>query len=72
MLASRWQGLDAAQHLEDTVLHYLDGKIHVEVSLPFGEMGSATETRALINELCRLAREETVIADVQINFHQDS
>ena len=69
MLESRWEGLDVAKHLEDTVLHYLDGKIHVELLLPIGEAGNASEVQALTEKLNRLTREDACIADVQIRYH---
>ena len=69
ILESRWQGLDAVQHLENTVLHYLDGKIHVELLLPLGTISSASEAQAVADKLNRLATEDSSIADVQISFH---
>ena len=69
LLKQRWQGLDAEKHLENTVLHYLDGKIHVELSLPLGEISSAAEAQAIADELNRLVLEETCIADVRVSFH---
>jgi divalent metal cation (Fe/Co/Zn/Cd) transporter len=69
ILGSRWQGFDAAKHLEDTVLHYLDGKIHVELLLPLDEIQDATEAQSIADELRRLALEEESISDVQIRFY---
>ena len=69
LLKQRWQGLDAEKHLENTVLHYLDGKIHVELSLPLDEISSAAEAQAIADKLNRLALEETCIADVRVSFH---
>lgn len=69
ILESRWQGLDAVKHLENTVLHYLDGKIHVELLLPLGTIDSIAEAQAIADKLNRLAQEENSIADVQISFH---
>ena len=68
-LQQRWKGIKAAQHIEDTVLHYLDGKIHVEVSLPLRIAGDHDEARSIADELNRLAQEEECIAEVQVHFH---
>ena len=68
-LKTRWENVPAAQHIDETVLHYLDGKIHVEVLLPLERMGDISETQAVANELKELAREEDCIADVQVRFH---
>lgn len=69
ILERRWQGIPAAKHLKDTVLHYLDGKIHVEVLLPLGEIGDVTEAQSIADELNRLVQEEECIAEVQVRFH---
>ena len=69
ILKKRWHGLDAAKHVEKTILHYLDGKIHVELSLPFGEMRDIAAAQSMADKLNRLAQEEECIADVQIHFH---
>jgi len=69
LLESRWQGLDATKHLEDTMLHYLDGKIHVELLLPLGGVRDAAEAQSIADKLNRLAQEEECIADVQVRFH---
>lgn len=69
LLKRRWQGLEAAKYVEETVLHYLDGKIHVELLLPFGETKGISEAQLMADKLNRLAQEEECIADVQIHFH---
>ncbi len=69
ILEKRWQGLEAAKHVEKTMLHYLDGKIHVELSLPFGEMRDIAAAQSMADKLNRLAQEEECIADVQVHFH---
>ena len=69
LLKQRWQGLEAAKYVEKTVLHYLDGKIHVELLLPFGEIKGIAEAQSMAEKLNRLAQEEECIADVQIHFH---
>jgi cation diffusion facilitator family transporter len=69
ILKKRWHGLEAAKHVEKTMLHYLDGKIHVELSLPFGELRDIAAARSMADKLNRLAQEEECIADVQVHFH---
>jgi hypothetical protein len=67
-LKQHWQGLGVDQHLENTVLHYLDGKIHVELLLPLGEFKDAAEAKSMAEKLKRLAQEEECIAEVQVRF----
>jgi cation diffusion facilitator family transporter len=68
-LEKRWNGLEAAKHVEKSMLHYLDGKIHVELSLPFGEIQDIAAAQSMADKLNRLAQEEKCIADVQVHFH---
>ncbi len=41
-----WAGLDGADQIEDVILHYLDGRVHVEVVLPLALAGEAGRTQA--------------------------
>ena len=68
-LRGHWKNLDAAQYIENIVLHYLDGKIHVEVLLPLDRMGGSKNALATASKLRDLALEEEKIADVQVRFH---
>ena len=68
-LNKRWEDVKTAQYIEETVLHYLDGKIHVEVLLPLERMGDISDTQAIAKKLKELAEEEDCIADVQVRFY---
>jgi len=50
-LQQHWANIEAAQYIEETVLHYLDGKIHVEVSLPLSHMSNMEAAQAAAHEL---------------------
>jgi len=69
LLQRRWQGITEALDIDHVRLHYLDGKIHVEVSLPLQKMRDIEQARTLARQLARLAEEEDSIADVQVCFH---
>lgn len=64
-----WQGVNAAKYIENTTLHYLDGKIHVEVLLPLNSVTDVAEAQTTADKLKRLAREDEYIADVEVRFH---
>jgi len=64
-----WANEPAARHIEDTVLHYLDGKIHVEVLLPLDKMRDLDEARATARRLVQTASAEPRITDLQVRFH---
>jgi len=73
-LQQRWASIEAARYIEEeeTVLHYLDGKIHVEVLLPLSRMTDMTAAQAAAHALRQQATEQPGmdhIADVVVRFH---
>jgi cation diffusion facilitator family transporter len=67
-LRRRWQGLAAAAAIEDVTLHYLDGKIHVEVVLPLEWAPDRAAAAALTEEFRRCAAAEEGIGSVRVFF----
>ncbi|NOX76625.1 MAG: cation transporter [Gammaproteobacteria bacterium] len=63
-----WTNEPAAQLIEDTVLHYLDGKIYVEVLLPLEKIHDLGEARAIAQRLSQAIASDDRIADVQVRF----
>lgn len=54
-LKSRWGDIPEAKLIDNIVLHYLDGKIHVELTLPLEKMESrqhATDVSARLQAVC--------------------
>ncbi|MCF6337659.1 MAG: cation diffusion facilitator family transporter [Gammaproteobacteria bacterium] len=73
-LQQRWASIEAARYIEeeDTVLHYLDGKIHVEVLLPLSRMTDINAAQAAAHTLRQQATAQPGmdhIADVVVRFH---
>jgi cation diffusion facilitator family transporter len=73
-LQQRWTNIEAAQYIEEeeTVLHYLDGKIHVEVLLPLSQMADINAAQTAACELSQRATEQPSmdhIAGVVVRFH---
>ena len=71
-LQQRWEGIEAAQHIEETTLHYLDGKIHVEVLLPLARMGDEAAAQAVAHELRQQVLDQPgmeYVAEVAVRFH---
>ena len=58
-LRERWCDLDAADHIRRVTLHYLNGKIHVEIELP---LMLATDT-ARGDELTKAFRDAVASED---------
>lgn len=67
-----WEGIDSARHIEKTTLHYLDGKIHVEVLLPLACIGDAVEAQAVAREFREQVAKQPgmdYVTEVVVYFH---
>ncbi|MGB5473607.1 MAG: cation diffusion facilitator family transporter [Gammaproteobacteria bacterium] len=66
-LAEQWQGLDQDQWLERVVLHYLDGKVHVDVFVR--RLDLAPEARARLSATIReRAGQANEVGEVLVYF----
>jgi len=68
-LKTRWQNTPEAEFIDNIVLHYLDGKIHVELTLPLEKMESQQHAATVSKQLTAASKEENNIADVKVLFH---
>ena len=68
LLQRRWEGIDEARDIEQLRLHYLDGKIHVEVSLPLQKLRDIDHAREVAAQLIQRAEGKDDIAEVQVSF----
>ena len=66
-LEAKWQSLEQAVTIDKVVLHYLNGKVHVDVYLP-GQGGSESERNALAGAISGAARKAEDIGDVRVYF----
>ncbi|MFN2309653.1 MAG: cation diffusion facilitator family transporter [Gammaproteobacteria bacterium] len=67
-LRRRWRGLAAAAAIEDITLHYLDGRIHVEVVLPLEWAPDRAAAAALSGEFQRSAAAVAGVGSVRLFF----
>nr|VFJ90429.1 MAG: cation diffusion facilitator family transporter [Candidatus Kentron sp. H]VFJ91631.1 MAG: cation diffusion facilitator family transporter [Candidatus Kentron sp. H]VFJ98208.1 MAG: cation diffusion facilitator family transporter [Candidatus Kentron sp. H] len=63
-----WSSLEGAHHIRRINLHYLSGKIHVEVVLPVTVAGNEGEMRALSEAFRRATGKEADIGEVQLLY----
>jgi len=68
-LHAQWQDIAAAPRIEDVTLHYLDGKVHVEVLLPLRVAESLEQARELSLAFRRAAADLPEIGAVDVHFH---
>jgi len=68
-LHEQWQDIAAAPRVEDVTLHYLDGKVHVEVLLPLRVAETLDQARALSEAFCQAAKALPEVGAVEVHFH---
>jgi cation diffusion facilitator family transporter len=66
-LEDRWQGLAPLPQVEKVVLHYLDGKVHVDLYLPM-MTGTAEELDARASVIREAARQAEDVGEVRVYF----
>ena len=68
-LKSRWADIPEAQLIDNITLHYLDGKIHVELTLALDKMESQQHAQLVAKRLREASMEEKNIADIKVLFY---
>ncbi len=68
-LMTLWADIPEAQLISNITLHYLDGKIHVELTLPLEKMESQQQAQDIANRLTQASKEDKHIADTKVLFH---
>jgi len=66
-LEMRWKNIDLGPGIDHVVLHYLDGKVHVDVFVPMHDMDAAT-TESLAKRIRETTGEVDDIGDVEVYF----
>lgn len=67
-LAHQWRGLDLGQGIDRVVLHYLDGRVHVDVFIPM-EGIAPDRLSGLAVSVREAAREAEDIGEVNVYYH---
>jgi len=70
MLNEGWASLEAAARIERVNLHYLEGKIDVEVILPLDLAGNVEDARVLGEEISGRAQRLEHVGKVAVYFHE--
>ena len=68
LLHKRWADIEPAPDFDGIQLHYLDGKIHVEVALPLQKLQDIAQAQALARQLEERLKGDAMIAGVQVSF----
>ncbi len=68
-LAPAWADIPAAQDIEKVTLHYLDGKIAVDLLLPFSVLDQGSTREQLNQRFAAVADEVEAVASIGLYFH---
>ena len=66
-LEQQWQALDLGPGIDKVMLHYLDGKVHVDVFMTMEGL-EAGKMAGLSERICTAARQADDIGEVTVNF----
>jgi cation diffusion facilitator family transporter len=67
-LQERWRSLIDPALIEEISLHYLSGKIHVELTLPLNTVSTVEQARLLAQRLRQFSADIEVLGSVQVHF----
>ncbi|MFC1773642.1 cation diffusion facilitator family transporter [Pseudomonadota bacterium] len=70
-LKERWEHLDGI-HADQVTLHYLDGKLQVELGLPLNMLERNPDPKTLVADIEAAAKELPEIDSVRVSFYTES
>ena len=68
-LENYFRGIPEARQIVHTTLHYLNGRIDIELRLPLALAADAMRARQLARQFADAAKDDQDIGNVEINFH---
>lgn len=69
-LQREWSDIPETQHMENVVLHYLGGLIHVELYLPLSAAGEPADAARLVTRLQAASKRVPGIGEVVVYFRE--
>lgn len=67
-LRAQWEDIAAARHLENVSLHYLNGRVHLELYLPLGALEHPERAAELSQALVRASKSLPEIGEVVVHY----
>ena len=67
-LSSLWASIDSARQIRKVNLHYLDGKLHVEIFLPLSALKDSAEPDELRRAFMQASKADKDIEDISLYF----
>ncbi|MCW8965052.1 MAG: cation diffusion facilitator family transporter [Gammaproteobacteria bacterium] len=66
-LSKEWAHISAADHIKEIDLHYLDGRVEVEILLPLPE-GGVSEAREIQSAFTAVAEKNDLLSDIKVSY----
>jgi len=66
-LNKEWAHISAADHIKEIDLHYLDGRVEVEILLPLPE-GGVSEAREIQSAFTAVAEKNDLLSDIKVSY----
>jgi len=68
-LEAAWHDVPAANHIQKVTMHYLSGRVHLELFVPLQELATIEAARAEASALEQAARRVPEVGSVQVNYY---
>lgn len=68
-LEQQWKKIAGAENIKEITLHYLDGKIHVEVKIPLNAVDDLEQAKSLQATIQEASQQIEDIGSVQVDFY---
>ena len=67
-LSNYWEGLDGAQQIQGVTIHYLDGRVDVDIDLPVELAASQERVKARANAFSVALKQDSVVGVVRMRY----
>jgi len=67
-LRSHWRDIPGTEKINDVALHYLGGKIRVEVRIPLDIMTDLDEARRFAKDMAETAYKDEYVTEVKVVY----
>ena len=67
-LSNCWEGLDGAQQIQGVTIHYLDGRVDVDIDLPVELAASQERVKSRANAFSAALKQDSVVGEVRMRY----
>ncbi|MCG5499678.1 cation diffusion facilitator family transporter [Ectothiorhodospira lacustris] len=67
-LQAQWHDLPASRHVDQVIIHYLQGRVHLELQLPLQALDNLTEADSIARALVASSLQAEDVGQVQVLF----